>query len=378
MKDQIKNKNLVFPWDIKGYIKLNNNTKNKILNFLIKKYRFNSEITRALYVPDYWLYNFKKSSKIDTIKFKKIVDLVKNKNLIKSIVQFNDDKGSSSIPFKGKFPINYSPLWHFVFCLSIGDGHIKNGNKKQFYWYQKPEGLKALIKIINKMNFYYSPRIYNCKRGICLPQLIRKLGSFVTGLKTGEDIKKRIINISSKLGREYQIALLMAFFLDEAGMSKPKTSEITLHQENNLIFLKNIEKILKEFGIEYARNKKGDRWVIRFKTPGIIKLAELFKSIKRNNITLLHRQKTFQKKVQIAKKTNYKFPLKLESKKVHDYLLNKYAGKIITLEQIRKHYKSNHNIHTRSLKLIEDMKKKGELIRIGLAKYQVGGNNNES
>ncbi len=372
MKNQIKNKNLVFPWDIKGYIQLSNKAKSEIIEFLINKHRFKSKIANTLDVPVYWFYNFKKSDKIDTFTFKKIINLTKNKNLIKEITQFNDDKGSSSIHFKGKFPIHYDPLWHFIFCLSIGDGHIHKGNKKRFSWYQKPEGLKRLVKLICRLGFKYSPPISTCKKGIVIPQMIRKVGEHVTGLSLGYEITKNIIDVSSRLGEDYEIALISAFVLDESGMATLKNnSEMTIHQEGNLDFLENFGDLLNKFRIDWSKNKKGEKWNIRLNTNGIIKLAELFESIKKYDITLLHRQKIFQKKVKIAKKTNYKSPLKLESKNLHDYLLNNYSGKTLTLKQIRNYYKSNHNIQSRSLKLIEDMKKKGELIKIGFSKYLI-------
>ncbi len=378
MKNQIKSKKSVFPWDIKGYIKLNNNTRNKILKFLINNHRFKSDITRTLDVPDYWTHNFIRNEKIDTKTFKKIVDLMKDESLIQEIIQFSDDYGSSSIPFNGSFPIYYTPLWHFVFCLSVGDGCI-GGRKKQFYWYQKPEGMKALIKLINGMNFHYSPKISVCKRGVCIPQLIRKVGSYVTGLENGREVKKGILEVSSKLGKEYEIAFLTAFFLDEAGMGTLKNnSEIITHQEGNLILLENFGNLLDKLKVDWSRNKKKEKWNIRLNTNGIIKLAELFESVKKHNITLLHRQRTFQKKVKIAKKTNSKSQLKLESKKLRTYLLNKYSGKQITLEQIRKHFKSNHNLSIRSRDLVYHMKKKDELVNVGLAKYQVKGYKNEN
>jgi len=373
MKNQIKNKTLIFPWDINGYVKLNSNAKTKILDFLINTHGFKSEISQTLNVPRYWIYNFIRNDKIDTITFKKILNLTKDSTLIKEIIQFNDDNGSSSIPFKGKFPIKYDPLWHFIFCLSIGDGHINKGNKKQFSWYQKPTGLKELVKLINGMGFKYSPKITTCKRGIVSPQMIRKAGEFITKLGNKNEMTENIITISSKLGKDYEIALIAAFLMDEAGMGQLKNnSEMTLHQEGNLNFLDDFGRLLNKFKIGWSRNKKGKKWNIRFNTGGIIKLAELLESAKKYNISLLHRQEIFQKKAQIAIKTDYKSILKLESRKVHNYLLNNYAGKVITLNQIRKYYKSNYNISSRSLKLIEDMKRKSELIIISMAKYKIG------
>ena len=222
------------------------------------------------------------------------------------------------------------------------------------------------------MGFRYSPNITTCKRGIVIPQMIRKIGEYITGLGTSYEIKENIINTSSRLGRNYEIALLAAFFLDEAGMGTLKNnSEITLHQEGNLQFLEKIGVLLNRFNVRWSKNKKKDKWNIRLNTEGIIKLSELFESVKKYDITLLHRQKIFQEKVKIAEKTNYKFPLKLESKKIHDYLLNEHNDEIVTLDQIRKYYKSNYNVSTRSLKLINTMKKKGELVNIDSAKYKI-------
>ncbi len=378
MKNQIKNKNSIFPWDVKGYVKLNNQAKDRILKFLINNHKFKSDITKTLDVPGYWIHNCIRTEKIDTATFKKIVNLMQDNTLVEEIIQFNDDKGSSSIPFNGQFPLKYTPLWYFVFCLSVGDGHIHKGNKKRFDWYQKPDGLREMAKLIDKLGFKYSPPITTCKRGIIIPQMIRKVGDHVTGLSTNREIKKGIIGASSKLGKNYEIAFIAAFFMDESGMGKLKNnSEITIHQEGNLNFLGKFGKLLDKFEISWSKNKKGNEWNIRLNTNGIIKLAELFESIKKHNITLLHRQRIFQKKVEIAKKTNYKSQLKSESKKLHTYFLNKYSGKQVTLAQIRKHFKSNHNLSIRSRDLVYHMKKKNELINIGLTKYQVRGDKNE-
>ena len=73
-----------------------------------------------------------------------------------------------------------------------------------------------------------------------------------------------------------------------------------------LPFVGQAGKLLDKFEVSWSKNKKGNGWNIRLNTDGIIKLAELFESIKKHNITLLHRQRIFQKKVEIAKKTNYK------------------------------------------------------------------------
>ncbi|MBW2976317.1 hypothetical protein KY347_02620 [Candidatus Woesearchaeota archaeon] len=374
MKNQIKNKILVFPWDIKGYVELSNKAKTRIVNFLINNHRFKSDITKKLNAPDYWFYNFIRNQKIDTHTFKKIVDMINDKTLLNEIIQFNDDKGSSSIPFTGNFPIEYTPSWHFIFCLSVGDGYIRKGNKKKFVWYQKPEGQKKIIELLNKINFNYSPKIKNAKHGITIPQLIRKVGSFATKLDSSQSIKSNLIEVSKKLGKDYEVALLCAFFIDEAGMGKSKSnSEITLHQEGNLPLLEKIGDLLNRFDVKWSKNKKGDKWCIRINSEGVVKLPELFYSLKKHNINLLHREEIFQKKVKMAKETLYKIPLKEESVSIREYLLNNYRNKIISLDEIRRHYKSNFNVSLRSRQLVHFMKKKKELQTIDLGKYIIKG-----
>ena len=374
MKNQIYKKNIIYPWDIKGYVKLSNKAKSKIIKFLVNKHRFKSDISNTLNVSDYWFYNFLRNKKINAITLKKIVDLTNDKAILNEIIQFNDDKGSSSIPFTGKFPIKYNPLWHFIFCLSIGDGYIRKGSKKKFVWYQKSEGQRKLIEILNKLNFDYKPHPKNARHGLTIPQMIRKIGSFITKLDSGRSIKNGIFEVSRKLGKDFELALLCAFFMDEAGMGKSKlNSEITLHQEGNLPLLEKMGDLLNKYDIKWSKNKKGDKWCIRFNSEGIVHLSKLFSSLKKYNIDLLHREKIFQKKVKMAKEVLYKLPLKDESVSIREHLLNNYKNKTITLDEIRKYFKSNFNVSSRSRQLAHSMKKKNELQPIDLGKYIIRG-----
>ena len=93
---------------------------------------------------------------------------------------------------------------------------------------------------------------------------------------------------------------------------------------------------------------------------------------------MLHRENIFREKVKVAKEMKTKSQLKFESINLRNYLLNKCADEIITLEQIRKHYKLNNNIHLRARDLVYHMKKNNELISIGLGKYKVQGDKNEN
>ena len=49
---------------------------------------------------------------------------------------------------------------------------------------------------------------------IVIPQLIRKVGEYVTGLSLSSEITKNIIGVSSRLGKDYEIALISAFVLE--------------------------------------------------------------------------------------------------------------------------------------------------------------------
>ncbi len=368
-----QNQNLVFPWDILGYVKLTDKAKDDIINLLTSSHRFKFHIAKTLNVPDYWFHNFTKNEKIDTQTFKKIVDLSAEKTLLNEIVQFNDDCGSSSITFAGKFPIIYSPLWHFIFCLSVGDGHIRK-DKNKFVWYQKPEGQLKIIELLNKMGFIYDRLPQSTKHGLTIPQLIRKAGSFMTKLDSGKAIRSNIIKASESLGKEYELALLCAFFMDEAGMSKAKSnSEITLHQEGNLLLLEKFGKLLTRFGISWSKNKKGDKWVIRISSEGVIQLSRLFSLLKKYDLSLLHREEVFQRKVKMAKTTLRKARLKDEATAIRKHILTNFSNKTITLYQIQTCFTSNSNVSFRLRQLIRTMKKRNELQQIVLGKYSVRG-----
>jgi len=364
-------KKIVYPWDINGYVKLYFNSKQDLIYFLLNKYKTTSNINKSLNLSRHWFRNFKNSDKINTKHLKKIASVV-GVNIVKNVMQFNDDKGSSSIAYLGKFPIKYSPFWHFLFCLSIGDGMFKKGIKKQFVWYQKPQGQKKLIELLNKHGFDYRSLPKKTKQGMVIPQIVRKLGYFAAHLEENMPIKENIIEATHNLGKKYELALLCAFFMDEAGMSKPN-SESTLRQEGNLELLGKIGKLLDRFGVNWSKNKKGDKWVIRFSSEGVVRLGVLFKSLKKYDIDLLHREKIFREKVRIAEKTLYRIPLKKESGLVRKYLLDNYKNKIITINEIKTQFKSNFNVSSRVGKLIDTMKKKKELNFVSIGKYMIGG-----
>ena len=230
-----------------------------------------------------------------------------------------------------------------------------------------------MIPLLQKIGFQYESKPRNAKKGLAIPQLVRKIGAIVTGLETKQEIKENIVKISKNLGQEFELALLFAFFLDEGGMSKAKTksSEITIHQESDLEFLEKIGGLLNRFNIKWAKNKKGWGWVIRIKAEGVVKFGELLLSLKKQDISLLHREPVFQTKVAIAKKTGYKTALRSEVTAIKKHLLENDHNKTITLEYVKSLFKSNFNVSSRSQKLVCDMRKRKELKRIGLAKYLV-------
>jgi len=361
----------IYPWDISGYVKLSWGGKQKLLWHLISEYRTIKNINNNLGLPNYWFNNFKRNDKINTKELKKIVNIT-NLNLVDDIIQFNDDNGSSSISYIGTFPIKYNPFWHFLFCLSVGDGHIQKGKKKKFTWYQKPEGQRKLIELFKKHNFNYLSSPKSAKQGIVIPQLIRKVGSFVTGLDSSESIRKSIVEKSRMLGKGFELALLFAFFLDESGMCKSKAnSEITLHQEGNLQLLEKIGELLNRFNVKWSRNKKGDKWCIRVNPDGVVQLSKLFISLEKYDVTLLHREDIFYKKVNMAKKTMYKLPLRRESISIRKYLLDNYKDRIITINEIRTYFASEFNVSSRCKKLVSTMKLKKELEIVSLGKYVI-------
>lgn len=373
MRNKTYRKKVICPWDIDGYVELSYGCKRILIDDLLKNYKTVKNINKSLSLPEYWFDNFKRNSKIHTKVLRKIAS-VTDKGIIKEIMQFNDDKGSSSIPFRGRFPIKYDPLWHFLFCLSVGDGSIGKGIKKHFTWYQKAEGQKEVIALLNKLNFNYVTSLKTAKEGITIPQLVRKIGSFATGLDSSYQMKNTMIQASHELGKDFEVAFLAAFFMDEAGMSKSKyNSEVTLHQEGNLKFLEKVGTLLSKFNIKWSKNKKGEKWCIRIKSEGVIKLSKLFDTLKKYNISLLHREEIFNKKVEMSNRTLYRLPLREEAVSIRKYLLTTACNTIITLDDIRRYFKTNTNVSTRSRKLVDTMKKAEELQSVGFAKYVIKG-----
>ncbi len=364
---------LIYPWDLNGYVKLSWGGKQKLIRYLISEYGSFKNINEQLNLSPYWFNNVRRNDKINAKELKRIVDVTKL-NLVDDIIQFNDGAGNSSFPYVGKFPIRYDPFWHFLFCLSIGYGHINEDKKKKFTWYQKPEGQEKLIELLKKHDFDYTAPPKKTKQGIVIPQLVRKIGSFVTGLDSGKSIRNNIVEKSYNLGKKFELALLCAFFLDESGMSKSKPNcEITLHHEGNLQLLEKIGSLLNRHNVNWSKNKKLDKWLIRINTEGVVQLSKLFDSLKEYGITLLHRESTFHKKADMAKKTIYKIPLRKESTSIRKYLLDNYKNKSITIGELRSYFESDFNVSTRSRKLISTMKKKNELKSVDTGKYVIKG-----
>ena len=365
---------IVYPWNVDGYVELSYGYKRNLIKSLLTKYKTAKFIVKHLNVPEYWFNNFKRNNKIHTEDLYKVASLTNDGGIIKEIFQFNDDKGSSSIPFMGRFPIKYDALWHFLFCLSVGDGSISKGSKRTFVWYQKPEGQKLVVELLKKLNFDYKPSLYVTKKGLTIPQLIRKIGSFITTLDSSYEIKNNMVRVSSKLGKDYELAFLAAFFLDEAGMSKSKlNSEITLHQEGNLKFLEKVGELLTNLNVKWSKNKKGKDWCIRINSEGVIELSKLFDSLKKYNIDLLHRKEIFIKKVEMANKTINRIPLRSESSSIKKYLLKEFGGKEIALGEIKCLFRQSPTVSSRARRLVYTMKKRSELKPISFSKYIIKG-----
>ena len=366
-------KKFIYPWDVNGYVRLSWDYKRTLTSRLLSEHGNGTKISKTLRLPTYWFTNFTKNDKIHTKALRRIVSIT-DTNVAKDVVQFNDDYGSSSFPFLARFPVKYSPLWHFFFCLSVGDGCIQKGNKKRFTWYQKPEGQEKVIALLNKIGFDYPRSLKSTKQGITMPQLIRKIGAFVTGLNSSKEIKENIISASSELGRDYEVVFLCAFFMDEAGISKAKSSsEITLHQEGNLELLQRVGSLLTKLGIIWSKNKKGELWCIRIGPEGVVKLSQIFDSVKKHDVTLLHREAVFNKKVEMARKTIYKVPLRKEAALIRTYLLANRENELVSSNEIKDYFKTNFNVSSRTRKLVATMKKKKELQPIGIGQYVIRG-----
>jgi hypothetical protein len=361
----------VNPLDLDGYIRLETESKDALMGNLNKEYDRLSDAAVDLEFPKYHLYNYRKSedNKINTAILSKIHEA----GLIQQgdIKAFHDDKGSSSTPYKGDFPINYSPRWHFVYCLCIGDGHLRSNSTEQFDWFQKEKGTKQVIEVIRSLGFDYDPEYESARHGITIPQLIPKTAK--QALEINEHSKNDIFTKSEEAGENYQIALLTAFFIDEAGIStgKDSSSEITIHQEGNLELLEKYGELLDEFNVSWNRNKKREGWTIRITSEGVHKLKDLFEKSEDLGIGLLHREEAFNQKAEIASKTHSQTSLRKDTSSAREKILQKHKGEEITYKTVKSYFNKSKNLNRRSKELLRNLEQSNKVKKTAPETYYV-------
>lgn len=354
----------VNPIKLDGYVLLNEKSKVRLIEELENEYSNLAKAARELGFRKYHLYNFKKNtgSKLNTEIISKIFDY--GWIDFEDIETFHDDKGSSSAPYTGDFPINYDPRWHFIYCLCIGDGHIRTQSTEQFAWHQKEKGTQEVVNLVKKLGFRYNPT-YDCARhGITLPQLIPKTAKKALNIKSHSP--EEIFNKTEKAGRDYKIALLTAFFVDEAGISTAKnSSEITIHQEGDLETLERYGELLNDFGIKWNRNKKREGWTIRITSEGVHKLEEIFRESKDLGIGLMHRKEAFDQKAKIASKTYGQTKLREDTSKVRKAITDLQEGSEINLDEIKSYFSTKKNLDRRAKELTRNLEKANKIKTTG-------------
>ncbi len=260
-----------------------------------------------------------------------------------------------------------------MFCLCIGDGYIRETEKPQFYWYQKEDGVNRLKELIQEIGFEaYDPAFDSARHGITIPQLIRKVAETVLGIETKKDAISDIFRQSKLLGQPYEIALLTAFFVDEAGMSTAKTdSEITLHQEGNLDFLARMGNLLDRFDVAWSKNKKQEKWIIRIPTEGVKRLAELLDEADEYGCSILHRRQAFEDKHSMAQKTAEQAQLRQDTSRVRQQITSDYAGRTVSRAEVLPLFRHATNRDRRLSELLRNMERKGEIKKIAEERYHV-------
>lgn len=361
----------VNPLDLDGYVQLKPKSKEKLLKELNAKYEYLSDAAEDLGFPKYHLYNYRKRS--DNKISSTILSKINEAGLLEQedIKSFHDDKGSSSTPYKGEFPIKYSPKWHFVYCLCIGDGHVRNKSTEQFDWFQKEKGTRHVIQFIRSLGFDYSPEYESARHGITIPQLIPKTAKKALGMN--EHTKDEIFKKTKEAGENYQIALLTAFFIDEAGIStgKDSSSEITVHQEGNLELLEKYGELLDKFNVNWNRNKKRDGWTIRITSEGVHKLEEIFEKSGDLGIGLLHREEAFNQKAGIASKTHSQTSLRKDTSKAREKILQKHKEEEINYKTVKSYFKKPKNLNRRSKELLRNLEKSNKVKKTAPETYYV-------
>lgn len=356
--------------NLDGFLELRSEARERILSELGDRYQTYNAAAEEWGIPRHHFYNYSRRDKKIHTSFAKAL---REEGLVnpEDFVAFYDDSGSSSFPYNGDFPITYSPRWHFVFCLCIGDGNFHKEDGK-FQWFQKERGVSALREMIQDMGFKYDPSFESARHGVTLPRLIKKAAGYVLGIKSKEEAFERAIPASRRLGEDYEIALLTAFFVDEAGISAAKdASEITVHQEGNLEFLEKYGNLLDDFGVVWNKNIKSNGWVIRITSEGVDKLRGIFSQAEDLGFGLLHRRKAFDEKAEIARRTASQTKLRADTTQVRKRVLEGNTPDSFYVSEFKQLFQEEENLERRSKELLRDLESKGHIKKISKEQYRV-------
>lgn len=354
--------------ELSGFLKLSPRARERILSRLEEEYGTYNKAAEDMGVSRHHFYNYARRDKKLHTSF---VNILKRQGLVhhEDFEAFYDDKGSSSTAYTADFPIEYGPSWHFVFSLCLGDGHFHR-RTGEFYWHQKEEGVEELAELLQGLGFEYNLEFDSARHGIVLPRLIRKVGEHVLGIRSKEEAFKQIIPASRGLGEKYEVALLTAFFVDEAGMSTAKrASEITVHQEGNLRFLEDYGELLNDFDVEWNRNSKGDAWVIRITSAGVQRLDEIFDRAEELGFGLLHRRKAFNEKAAIASETAQETELRKDTSEVRDRIVSGDVPEPFGTEDIKPLFKTQMNMDRRARELLQYLEERGYIKKSSRGMY---------
>jgi len=326
------------------YIKLNKEFQTSLFEKIRKKFKNWDEVCKFLGISDFNLRRFRNGSFIPFNFVKKVIadnyasfeEIERNVEIIRY--------GHIGVQFNIKFPIKLTEKHAALLAHSLGDGTVTSKNRYFEYTNTQIELIKKvenLVKeVFGKIKYRYREEKRNKKTIFRLTypnvigELLLSIGS-VSGRKveTSYRVPKWIINGTKEIKKSF----LQSLFDDEGYVDKQGKITLTYGKRNELInnlkdFLKDIENLLKEFGIYNIGYKTKTH--TNPKTTAldlyITNLGQL--NIFRNNINFCHNER--KKRLEILLKTQKKFKYTKKGFEVKQIILSALEDRAMTTEEL--------------------------------------------
>ncbi len=362
-------------WNIQGYVNLNINTKQLILQKILANNSVNN-FSRKLKISNVSLGHFL-NNKNSFIRITNLIEIISNLHISKYLIERNVNgykDTSSKEPFLIKFPYILSPLEIRIGGVLLGDGNIHK-TSGMLRWIQKDVSpLKNLVENL----FGIRLASHTLNKQITIPAFIGKILSYSLNLKLNQLNSEEFIEKCLYLPRDYSLALLIAIIEDEGNIDSKNfgTIDIRMSSKRKIFMIKQLCSFLgyETSGIRKYLNK-GD-----FGKNMMYRIGILSGGIKKLGYDMLKLKETYGEEIGFWKKEDNfirrwktciskKAEKNREGIKIHNNikkLFLKYRN--LSPLKISVILKIDYN---RVYDLIKNMNRRGEIIRVRQGIYSL-------